>query len=114
MKPGQINAGSGTTPTLIGAVGERGHGTRRSSSRSPTTRTRWTSSSTAPRDRLAHGPARAVCQVPVFDKGASATENSLNAAGRSLVVENNYGYDLVKFNDIIAGGVAVGGEPRRW
>ena len=28
----------------------------------------------------------------MFEKGASATENSLLAAGRSLVVENNYGY----------------------
>jgi hypothetical protein len=28
----------------------------------------------------------------VFEKGASATDNSLIAAGRSLVVENNYGY----------------------
>jgi hypothetical protein len=28
----------------------------------------------------------------VFDKGASATENSLLTAGRSLIVENNYGY----------------------
>ena len=30
--------------------------------------------------------------MPVFDKGASATENSLITAGRSLFVENNYGY----------------------
>jgi hypothetical protein len=28
----------------------------------------------------------------VFKKGASATENSLLGVGRSLVVENNYGY----------------------
>jgi hypothetical protein len=28
----------------------------------------------------------------VFKRGASATENSLLAAGRSLIVENNYGY----------------------
>ena len=28
----------------------------------------------------------------MFDKGASATENSLLTAGRSLIVENNYGY----------------------
>jgi hypothetical protein len=33
-----------------------------------------------------------VCAVPVFARGASATENSLIAAGGSLVVENNYGY----------------------
>ena len=29
---------------------------------------------------------------PVFEKGASATDNSLIGAGRSLIVENNYGY----------------------
>ena len=33
-----------------------------------------------------------VCEVPVFEPGASATENSLITAGRSLIVENNYGY----------------------
>ena len=35
---------------------------------------------------------RVVCRVPVFDPGASATENSLMTNGRSLYVENNYGY----------------------
>ena len=35
---------------------------------------------------------RQVLRVPVFAKGAGATENSLIAAGRSLIVENNYGY----------------------
>ena len=33
-------------------------------------------------------PARA----PVFEPGAGATDNSLIGAGRSLIVENNYGY----------------------
>jgi hypothetical protein len=33
-----------------------------------------------------------VCAVPVFGAGASATENSLVSAGRSLFVENNHGY----------------------
>ena len=42
--------------------------------------------------KLAKGQKRTVCEVPVFGKGASATENSLIAAGRSLFVENNYGY----------------------
>jgi hypothetical protein len=35
---------------------------------------------------------RMVCKVPVFTKGASATENSLIGAGRAMIVENNYGY----------------------
>lgn len=38
------------------------------------------------------GKKRKVCEVPVFRKGASATENSLITTGRSLIVENNYGY----------------------
>ena len=33
-----------------------------------------------------------VCRQPVFAKGASATDQSLIGTGRSLVVENNYGY----------------------
>jgi hypothetical protein len=33
-----------------------------------------------------------VCSQFVFEKGASATDNSLIGAGRSLIVENNYGY----------------------
>jgi hypothetical protein len=33
-----------------------------------------------------------VCAVPVFGEGASDTENSLIAAGNSLIVENNFGY----------------------
>jgi hypothetical protein len=35
---------------------------------------------------------RAVCSQPVFRKGASATDQSLNVAGRAMIVENNYGY----------------------
>jgi hypothetical protein len=35
---------------------------------------------------------RLVCVQPVFEKGASATDQSLIGAGRSIVVENNYGY----------------------
>ncbi len=46
----------------------------------------------------------------MFRKGASATENSLISLGRSLIVENNYGYDLVKFNDTIPGVPELGGD----
>ena len=38
------------------------------------------------------GGGRAICRQPVFEKGASATDQSLIGTGRSLVVENNYGY----------------------
>lgn len=91
-KPGQLDAGTGTTPVISGAyVGindnadpmdvmiyrtavhptrlVRVHGHRR-------------------RRRL----PRTVCRVPVFSPGASADENAMIAAGRSYVIENNYGY----------------------
>ena len=35
---------------------------------------------------------RLVCRTPVFRKGESATENSIVAVRRSVLVENNYGY----------------------
>ena len=35
---------------------------------------------------------RLVCRQPVFEKGASATDQSLIASARSLIAENNYGY----------------------
>jgi hypothetical protein len=92
-KPGQSDAGSGTTPTLMGSGwvaitdnadpmnvdvyrrarklrGKKRHG------------------------RRAKAKARLVCAAPVFGKGASATDNSLIATNRSLVVENNYGYTI--------------------
>jgi len=36
--------------------------------------------------------ARRVCRQPVFERGASATDQSLIATERSRVAENNYGY----------------------
>jgi hypothetical protein len=36
--------------------------------------------------------SRLACSVPVFQPGKSATENSLVATDKSIVVENNYGY----------------------
>jgi hypothetical protein len=80
QKPGQLSQGSGTTPTLIGhdlvAITDNAE----------------------PRmnvlvyQRNGNAADRLLCTVPVFDTGASATENSLAAAGRSVIVENNYGY----------------------
>lgn len=79
-KPGQLSQGSGTSPTLIGK--------------------RWiaVTDNAEPRmnvlvyDRRRGVANRLHCAVPVFQPGASATENSLVAVGRSVVVENNYGY----------------------
>jgi hypothetical protein len=44
------------------------------------------------RRRLRVRGNRVVCSQPVFEAGQGATDNSLIVAGRSLVVENNYGY----------------------
>ncbi len=79
-KPGQVGAGSGTTPTLIGrdlvAITDNADPMNVVVyRRAPST-----------------DSSRTVCVQPVFEKGASATDNSLIAAGRSIVVENNYGY----------------------
>jgi hypothetical protein len=35
---------------------------------------------------------REICRVPVFNKGASASDNSLVSFNDALIVENNYGY----------------------
>jgi hypothetical protein len=76
VKPSQVDAGSGTTPTLMagGYVA--------------------ITDNADPMDVVVYRnkDGRKVCQVPVFGRGASATENSLIAARRSLIVENNYGY----------------------
>src|SRR5690606_34969548 len=52
---------------------------------------------------------RLVCEIPLFAEGASATDNSFIGIGRSLVVENNAGYDIfptMMFGKTGAGGVA--------
>jgi hypothetical protein len=79
-KPGQVDAGTGTTPTVMagGYVN--------------------ITDNADPMDVVVYRTAvhprgrRLVCTVPVFSRGASDTENSLMVAGRSILVENNYGY----------------------
>ena len=44
----------------------------------------------------------------VFKRGASATDNSLVGFGRSLIVENNYGYT---FQGMEAGGLTAPASP---
>ncbi len=114
MKTGQINAGSGTTPTLL-APGATARGGDRIPAYVAITDNADPLHVVVYRtgDRLAKGQKRAVCEVPVFAKGASADENSLIAAGRSLFAENNSGYDLAKFNDVIGDGTAIGGDLAR-
>jgi hypothetical protein len=76
VKPGQADAGSGTTPTIM----RRGYVA--------------ITDNADPMQVVVYGKrrGRVVCEVPVFEPGASATENSLITAGRALFVENNHGY----------------------
>jgi hypothetical protein len=82
VKPGQADAGSGTTPTIM-----RGGYVAITDNDDPMNVVVYRKAL-----RLKRGQRRVVCRVPVFDEGASATENSLMTNGRSLYVENNYGY----------------------
>jgi hypothetical protein len=79
-KPGQVSPGSGTTPTLMGA-----EYVAITDNADPMDVVVYK------RGRTVSG-SRLVCTQPVFERGASATDNSLIGAGRSLIVENNYGY----------------------
>lgn len=80
QKPGQFAAGSGTTPTVMpgGLV--------------TITDNADPMNVVVYRTAANPGGPREVCRVPVFAKGASATENSLIGAGRTIVVANNYGF----------------------
>lgn len=76
-KPGQFTRGSGTTPTILngGLVA--------------------ITDNADPRMHVVMVDAasgRERCRAPVFDDGASATENSLVGLGDAVIVENNYGY----------------------
>ena len=66
VKPSQVDAGSGTTPTIMD-----GGYVAITDNADPMNVVVYR------RARKLHGAKRVVCQVPVFDKGASATENSL-------------------------------------
>jgi hypothetical protein len=80
QKPGQASSGSGTTPDLIAgglvAIADNADPMNVVVYR---------------REASVSGP-REICRHPVFEAGASATDNSLITAGSSIVVENNHGY----------------------
>ena len=91
-KPGQLDAGTGTTPVISGpyvAINDNADPMdvvvyRRAVRPIRIVRRRH--------HRRRIGLPRTVCTVPVFNRGQSADENALIAAGRSYVIENNYGY----------------------
>lgn len=81
QKPGTLSHGSGTSPTLIGddlvAIADDGD---------PFTNiVVYQKSATIEGDRL-------ICKVPLFERGKSATENSLLVYGNAMVVQNDYGH----------------------
>lgn len=84
LKPGMLSQGSGTTPTLIGrdlvVIADNDE---------PRMNVRFY-------QRNGADAGREICSAPVFADGASATENTLAAAGRSVIVENNHGYTGVQ------------------
>lgn len=95
-KLGQINQGSGTSPSLMGdkyvAIADNA----------------WPRMNILVyrRGKLQANQKRLVCKVPVFKKGFSATENSFVVFNNTIIVENNYGYQGPFANNSSAGGVA--------
>ncbi len=83
VKPGQTQAGSGTTPTLMAG----GRLVAIADNADPMNVLAFRRANNPQRKRL-------VCKEPVFKEGASATDQSLIGAGRSIIAENNYGYTI--------------------
>jgi hypothetical protein len=79
-KPGQVDDGSGTTPTVMGA-----DLVNITDNADPMNVLVYR------RGRNVSG-SRLVCRHPAFEAGQSATDNSLITTDRSIIVENNYGY----------------------
>jgi hypothetical protein len=138
-KPSQSDAGSGTTPTLMGegkdgwvAITDNADPMniqvyRRAATIEAPTKVKKKRKKKKKKKALAakkkgkkkkkkkrkgRVPAetRQVCSEPVFRRGASATDNSLIGTDRSLVVENNYGYSGIAAT--MQGGVTEPGLTR--
>jgi hypothetical protein len=92
-KPGQVDDGTGTTPTVM-----PGGYVNITDNADPMDIVVYRTAAKPTRVVRRHGHLRRVrvhrlvCRVPLFSKGASATENSVIGAGRSMIIENNYGY----------------------
>ncbi len=139
-KPSQSDAGSGTTPTLMGdgkdgwvAITDNADPMniqvyRRAAKIEPsTTKPKAKKKKKRKKRALAAkkkgkkkkkkkqkgrvpAESRQVCSEPVFRRGASATDNSLIGTDKSLVVENNYGYSGITAT--MQGGVTEPGLAR--
>ena len=92
-KPGQVDDGTGTTPTVM-----QGGYVNITDNADPMDimvyRTALHPTRIVGRGHHRHRQSlpRQVCRVPVFSKGSSADENSIIVAGRAMMAEDNYGY----------------------
>ncbi|MGI9281087.1 MAG: hypothetical protein ACR2PX_15890 [Endozoicomonas sp.] len=80
-KVGSINQGSGTTPTLIGDQ----YITVTDNADEKINLLVYRREANFEGDRL-------ICSVPLFSAGQSSTDNSMIGYGRSIIIENNFGY----------------------
>ncbi|CAN5533846.1 hypothetical protein BH20ACT15_BH20ACT15_11500 [soil metagenome] len=110
QKPGQSDAGSGTTPTLMGrkwvTITDNADPMqiqvyrRAQALKPPKSKRRKILRKTKKRKARARLKARwrrarrPVCSEAVFERGAGNTDQSLVVAGRAIITENNYGYSI--------------------
>jgi hypothetical protein len=92
-KPGQVDDGTGTTPTVM-----PGGYVNITDNADPMDVVVYRTALHPSRVVRRHHHRRRIalprmaCKVPIFGRGASADENSLISVGRSMIAENNYGY----------------------
>lgn len=93
-KPGQVDAGTGTTPTIM-----PGGYVNITDNADPMDIMVYRTAVHPHRVVMRHGHRhrvalpRQVCKVPIFSKGSSADENSIISAGDTMIAEDNYGYE---------------------
>ena len=93
-KPGQVDDGTGTTPTVMPGgyvnITDNADPMNIVVYRTAAHPFRWVRGRHGRRRRQAL--PRQACKFPIFDKGASADENSIISAGDTMIAEDNYGY----------------------
>jgi hypothetical protein len=118
-KPGQSDASSGTTPTLMGskwvAITDNADPMdvvvyRRAIKLRGPRHKKHARSAGRPGKAKRKAKARLVCSAPVFARGAGSTDNSLIGTNKSLIAENNYGYQISAGN--LTGGITAPGLTR--
>jgi hypothetical protein len=90
VKPGAISQGSGTTPTLLDVPQAGSYPVKLVA----ITDNADSQVNLVVCERLTGEP---VCKHPLFDRGYSASENSVIGYGRSFIVENNYSHSGTSF-----------------